>query len=193
MSSRRRMLEFLSLFELPAEYQEVEYIESTGTQWIETNLDFGIKLIIDIQFTQTNRGLMGYNGDGGNYWGTNNTSRAEIGSTYLVCNTNDRNVFEINFPLVGNYSTLSLNGQTVVSQYEIRATTSHYKFFKIDGYNLNSKAKLFSCKIYNNDTFIRNFIPCYRKSDNVIGLFDTINQVFYTNAGTGTFLKGADI
>lgn len=178
---------------LPIGYQRVEYIESTGTQYIETNLGFGIKLIIDIQFTQTTRGLMGYNGNGGNYWGTNDNNRVEIGSTYLACNTNDRNVFEINFPLVGNYPSISLNDQTVISQYEMRATTSYYKFFKIDSYQLNSKAKLYSCKIYENNVLVRNFIPCYRKSDNVIGLFDTINQVFYTNAGTGTFLKGADI
>ena len=42
-------------------------------------------------------------------------------------------------------------------------------------------------------TPIRNFVPCYRKSDNVIGLYDTVEGVFYTNAGTGSFTKGVDV
>jgi hypothetical protein len=29
-----------------------------------------------------------------------------------------------------------------------------------------------------------------RKSDNVIGLYDVINGKFYTNSGTGEFIKG---
>lgn len=36
-------------------------------------------------------------------------------------------------------------------------------------------------------------IPCYRKSDSEIGMYDIVNNQFFTNAGTGAFLKGADI
>lgn len=35
-------------------------------------------------------------------------------------------------------------------------------------------------------------IPCYRKSDGVIGMYDLVFGVFYQNSGTGEFLKGAD-
>lgn len=45
----------------------------------------------------------------------------------------------------------------------------------------------------NTNQYIRNFIPCYRKSDNVIGMYDLITKTFYENAGTGTFIKGNDI
>ena len=47
-------------------------------------------------------------------------------------------------------------------------------------------------KISENGILIRNFIPCYRKSDNEIGLYDIVNNVFYTNQGTGEFLKGSN-
>ena len=40
---------------------------------------------------------------------------------------------------------------------------------------------------------VRDFIPCYRISDGVIGLYDKVSGKFYTNAGTGTFTKGADV
>lgn len=42
-------------------------------------------------------------------------------------------------------------------------------------------------------TPIRNFVPCYRVVDNVIGLYDTVGGAFYENAGTGSFTKGADV
>lgn len=35
-----------------------------------------------------------------------------------------------------------------------------------------------------------NLVPAERKSDAAIGLYDTVAQKFYTNAGTGTFEKG---
>ena len=53
--------------------------------------------------------------------------------------------------------------------------------------------KTYYFKIYKNKKLIRHFIPCYRKSDGVIGLYDLVNDVFYTNSGTGEFEKGADV
>ena len=53
--------------------------------------------------------------------------------------------------------------------------------------------KLYSFLLYDNEKLIREFIPCYRKSDSVIGLYDIVNDVFYTNSGTGTFSKGANV
>ena len=53
--------------------------------------------------------------------------------------------------------------------------------------------KLYSFLLYDNEKLIREFIPCYRKSDSVIGLYDIVNNVFYTNSGTGTFSKGANV
>ena len=38
----------------------------------------------------------------------------------------------------------------------------------------------------------KNFVPCYRKSDSVIGMYDLMNNQFYTNAWSGTFTKGTD-
>lgn len=56
-----------------------------------------------------------------------------------------------------------------------------------------SSAKLYKAQIYSGDVVIRNFIPCYRKSDNVIGMYDTVEEKFYTNQGTGVFIKGPDV
>lgn len=54
--------------------------------------------------------------------------------------------------------------------------------------------KLYGIKIYNaSSMLIGNFIPCYRKSDNVIGMYDLVGNKFYTNQGSGAFTKGANI
>ncbi|MDD2391526.1 MAG: prepilin-type N-terminal cleavage/methylation domain-containing protein [Bacilli bacterium] len=51
----------------------------------------------------------------------------------------------------------------------------------------------YSFKIWNNGTLLRNFIPAKRNSDNILGMYDLVNNVFYTNAGTGAFTAGSEI
>lgn len=43
------------------------------------------------------------------------------------------------------------------------------------------------------DTLICDLVPCYRKSDGVIGMYDIVRKIFLTNVGTGSFTKGADV
>jgi hypothetical protein len=99
-----------------------------------------------------------------------------------------------------SYQNLALqfDGNTTNLKVSCVGTTTNLEFFifarNVDGNaNMYSKRKLYNLKLYQNDIIIRDFIPCYRKSDNVIGLYDLVNQMFYTNAGTGTFLKGGEI
>lgn len=37
---------------------------------------------------------------------------------------------------------------------------------------------------------IHDYVPCYRKADNVAGLYDLVTGTFLTNAGSGTFAVG---
>ncbi|MBR3752803.1 MAG: hypothetical protein IKK50_06710 [Ruminiclostridium sp.] len=43
------------------------------------------------------------------------------------------------------------------------------------------------------DTMVCDLVPCYRKSDMVVGMYDTVRKLFLTNAGSGAFTKGADV
>lgn len=69
---------------------------------------------------------------------------------------------------------------------------------------LPSGVRVYSCEIYDDDTLIRNYIPCYSKttvtnadgnscSTGTIGLYDKVENKFYTNKGSGTFTKGNDV
>lgn len=52
---------------------------------------------------------------------------------------------------------------------------------------------LYSARCSKGSDVVREYIPCYRKSDGVIGLYEKFTGAFLENHGTGTFTKGADI
>ncbi len=52
---------------------------------------------------------------------------------------------------------------------------------------------IYGCRIWENGVLVRNFIPCYRISDGVIGLYETVYNAFYTNVGSGSFEKGGNV
>lgn len=57
--------------------------------------------------------------------------------------------------------------------------------------NLVAYCKIYNFKVYTDSiatTPIYEYIPAIRNADGEIGIYDIINDVFYTNAGTGTFL-----
>lgn len=54
---------------------------------------------------------------------------------------------------------------------------------KISKFQYYDKSNVLKCDL----------VPCYRKSDNVIGMYDLVTGAFFTNAGSGSFTKGADV
>lgn len=48
-------------------------------------------------------------------------------------------------------------------------------------------------RVLKDGALIHRYVPCYRKSDGVIGFYDAVAKTFKTNAGAGSFAKGADI
>lgn len=50
-----------------------------------------------------------------------------------------------------------------------------------------AQGNLYRMTIKENDAIVRDYIPCYRKSDSKPGLYDIVNKKFYTNAGSGEF------
>ena len=69
-------------------------------------------------------------------------------------------------------------------------------YFAIDGGYASppSKARIYYFKVRNNDNeLIAEMIPAKRKSDDAVGMYDTVRDVFYQNArSTGTLTLGND-
>jgi len=53
--------------------------------------------------------------------------------------------------------------------------------------------KIYYFKMYNGNNLVRDFIPAKRNSDGVLGMYDTVSNTFFTNAGSGDFIAGYGI
>lgn len=217
MSNRRRALLAATTGSLPSAYQQVEYLESTGTQYIDTGVTPSDLIGFDIHYLMT---VGGSNIEqiviGSSYWGryryfldmnfSGQKRQVQFGvaggyfGVYYQADINKSYQFITNVSGndFGNYE-LYENGQLVsagVASGDISTNINNIYLFCRNNDNVatfNAYMRLFSCKIYSNGTIIRDFIPCYRRSDNEPGLYDIINRTFYTNAGTGTFIVGNNI
>lgn len=191
---------------LPKEYQEVEYIKSTGTQYIDTNYKANNRTKISISFfpNDNNYGMLfggRINSEDVNQFGLFYNTSDYLYSFRFADNPVIKISKTVNLKTFAEFSTTKYlidNGSITEQNIEYSGTftgTLPMYLFAMNG-NDNNKlcvsTKLYNCKIYDNDILVRDFVPCYRKSDNEIGLYDLINGVFYTNSGTETFLKGND-
>ena len=68
-----------------------------------------------------------------------------------------------------------------------------YHHTNTEGVNELGNARIYSLKFYDGSVIVRNFVPCYSISDGEAGLYDTVNGVFYSNQGTGEFIKGPTV
>lgn len=174
---------------VPAGYTELEYIEATGTQFINTGVTGHARWEFDIQFTNTTkRQLMGYWGSQDEYWGCQTDGKYGLfaGSTIGVAGGRDTIVHDFQ----QGAATLWVQNQTYNIGGHATLGSNQYQLFNIMGAGSGYEccAKLWRCKCIQNGSLIRDFIPAMRNSDGVIGLIDVVNNVFYTNAGSGYFL-----
>ena len=175
---------------LPSEYQRVEYIESSGTQYIDTGVTIGntINTIIDYNYTSIDsneRYLYGY--DSPYVFGMmKGTGRffSNGGSTFNI--DTERHIAELGL-------VVKIDGVTKATRVSVPTTTENYFIFSGNPNKYFILARVYNLQIFDNNNLVRYFIPCYRKSDSVIGMYDIVNGVFYTNQGSGTFLKGKDV
>ena len=206
---------YIGEYEFVTKYQEVEYIQSTGTQYIDTwytlssnsSIETKLSIVSWVWDYDMPYGSYGYS-DGKpsmfmqrNYPDNNKLRVITYSNGYsdrkyidsinnLVFNT-DYNIVHTNTSFIINWVS-----QGTMSARTFTCDKTSY-IFCIHNPNWaaghNSAMKLYSFKIYNSWTLVRDFVPCYRKSDLVIWLYDLVNSVFYTNAGTWTFTKWADV
>ena len=177
-------------------YKRLEYIESSGTQYIDTGIvaNNNSKAVLDVEWLSTNTAWMTVFGsyDTKNYfsiWHQNISDfLAYIGTgNYKIT----AGISRVSISLTA--SKFSVNETETEFSQSINATSNLY-LFHIYGQDSYKKAvmKLYSCQIYDNDVLVRDFVPCINASGEV-GLYDLVGKQFYGNAGTGTFTAGSVI
>lgn len=183
---------------IPSGYTKLSYIRSSGTQYIDTGYipNQDTRIICDVQITDTaTQHLFGAraSANAGAFFVpciSATTIRADYGSqknTHTVGSVLDRMTIDIGKTscTIGGTST-TFTAETFSANASITLFASNTGgTVVVDTYK--AKMKLFSCRIYDNGTLVRDFIPCLRDSDSRVGLYDMQNGVFYTNNGTGEF------
>lgn len=223
------------------EYQKIEYIKSTGTQYIDTGFKptINTKVSTNLKFeeyqgyTLYNSRLFGatdYTNDTGfsiNFGETKEEQNRLIiwtGKPYGNYKDQYDDSSNTNFPV----NSIVVLEDTILNKNEMILTSDSFKYGtqtmdivktdatkwatnKVDKnmlilaatnrndtpaitpFSIYKNVYLYDFKIYDNNVLVRNFVPCYRKSDNQAGLYDLVNDKFYTNSGEGVFLTGPDV
>lgn len=212
---------------LPDGYTQVNYIEATGLQLINTNyvptqntvveVDFKSNKTADEPFTS----LFGvqYSGTEGRFYvlfGSTNTIQVNIPRNALqyACLLENGNIEYNNAPSTGAYWTndrakyvldiankiVKINDRT----WDLSRLTGDFvspanSLRLLSRFNGNtgtpdanrSKGLLYGAKIYEGTTLLHNYIPCYRNSDNEVGVYDIVGDSFYASSSTTPFTYGS--
>ena len=172
---------------LPPEYQQVEWIgHATNTlNYINSvsKYDNVNQIVMDLEFT----------------------AKAKYGVAIVIAKTGRT------FPVGDTLNNLSAPGQRAFScdprkNVSGAIARNSYTFTKVEGATVPSSfalygwananytcgLKTYGTKMYStSNQLIFDALPCYRKADGVIGIYDTVEEKFFPVSGTWT--KGAEV
>ena len=177
---------------------QIEYLEATGTQLINTNISGGSDCEYSIMFQISSSGNPTYN----QLYGSSRPAEApklfrylskgwycEYGSTnFEILPNNDYDIHTIEFKNGSIYLDNILKQQ--VGTYGFGNN-----YFCLFGYleepDLKACAKIYSCKIWKDGQLVRDLIPV--RVGQTGYMYDKISEQLFSNQGTGDFVLGPDV
>lgn len=200
---------------LPDEYQEVEWIQANANvgAYIDLGFSYDKGATINLGYwvmndnntypfgaTENNGELrcclsLPYTGNGEStgsfYYTSKSTGKYNNKSINYNKNVENQYVFTLKEDSILLVNKTTENENQSQDLASITMTNNLYLFAQ----NYNGTARFGDIRrisyfrYYNNDgVLICDMIPCYRKSDNTIGMYDLARKQFFTNIGTGTFV-----
>ena len=180
---------------------EVEYLEGTGTQWIDTGITPDT-LDLSVELTLLS--------NGGHVFGCRNSSNLVSGNIWSAYSNNatsmrkdwlqSSSTFDISstvpntvtFSSTTNGSSISYGGQTYTGNAKTTYSYSMVLFgVSTAGVVSTGKMAIYACKIWKNGVLVRDFIPV--RKGTVGYLYDRVSGKLFGNAGTGDFVVGQDV
>ncbi len=183
---------------IPTEYQELETIAATqiskgsltagfntGYAWKDVS-----KIVVTMQFLNTPT-------NGAMIFKSISSGSEDIYSPYITSKTNNIYFNGISGNVVTDYTMEELTNNGLKTLEINIDTNSIDKFIYFGSWNdtaYSANWQLKNLKIYGiNNNLLKDFVPCYRKSDKTTGVCDIINGDFQSNNGTGTFTNGKNL
>ena len=182
---------------LPAGYQEVEYIECSGKQYIDTKFqpNQDTRVVVDIQVTKLETSCL---------YGARVSTSSAIYEFFLL-NTGEfradygtsKSNIAVADPLARYLIDKNKHENYVGDIYDTNKTGTFTTPYNLMLFAVNTKgtgssycsAKLWMCQIYDNGTLVRDFVPCINPAG-AAGLYDLVSGEFYGNSGTGSITYG---
>lgn len=193
--------------EVPSGYTQLKYVESSGTQAINTNVAPTLETKLQIQgyYLEGNPsycplggcsnpslscGAVANYANGTCYNSFGNKTDVKIDGYFAPYD--EAPIFTID-KTEATVKTVFLASATIgATSMSGNANTRICLFSRGNAGNIerNSKCRIFRAKIWDNGTLIRDFVPAMENATEEIGMYDIVNSVFYRNVGTGVFIGG---
>jgi len=171
---------------------ELEYIESTGTQYIDgISLSSNFRFEFDVMLYETTTYYNLYDATSSMLWITGENSpdganklELNAGSAKVDVTMNVRHKI-----VVDNTTSCVLSVDGVIKRTSTKVNNSlTYSLFNRNGSQC-FKGRIYSVKIYDNGILVRDAIPDI-DSNGVVAPFDRVTQTYLYNQGTGGFIAG---
>lgn len=188
--------------------QFVEYIQSSWTQYIDTwyvpksTSEFEVKFN-NVSAINTYRTVL---------WTRNTTSD----NAFWIWRMNSKSYFELSPANTENTTstwwfntgvdyTVKLQNKTITNNWQTVASSINftqdaiYNLYLFSGNQKNSwlfescASKMYYCKLYEWNTLVRDFKPCYVKWTTIAWMWDEVEKKFYWNIWSWAFTKWEDI
>jgi hypothetical protein len=182
---------------IPLPYDaELEYLESTGTQWIDTLIQpttgYGFELYGG--FTNfSNNEFFGGGKDWSNGLGIcthQQNSYGIIVGTTEVCTISANNNVMHQFRVNTDGTVYVDNTYQGVSSTTFPEYTYTMNIFRHSATKVPQSEKIYYCKIFNNEGLVFDGIPV--RKDGIGYMFDKVTNQLFGNNGTGEFILGPD-
>ena len=182
---------------IPDEYLPIQYIQCTGSQYIDTGLKYDktYYYTVDCEIDNENGNQIF-----GMYYGYDHGVDVWSGvyqvatDNYNIINTDIPAGQRVNIIIDQSTKTMSVNSFSHTFTGDFLPISSVYPVLlgaywsswnnSLRGYG---KGKIYSFNYYENDILLRDMIPVIRLSDYKPGMYDKVTQTFFTNQGTGEF------
>ena len=183
---------------IPDDYEPLEYIESSGDQWIDTGIagNSAFNITFDIQYLErTNRQLMGIGLLSGEYFGLAANYEYEMSGHITGTDGRNRGIITYHHP---NTSMAYLSHNDMYTS-DGSATGSNapntLKIFSVNNSSYATSARLYQCYVMNidNTSYTHYFIPVRNVDTDEIGLYDIITETFFNNESETPFIAGDPI
>lgn len=189
--------------DVPLEYTQVEYLKSTGTQYIDTGYIANNNTKVDLEFETTNisknqalfcsRQTINLTNPTYTLFILSGKLRLDIEKQQYATNIDIAQDTKYHVSVEKGVITVGGNTFNVNNKKEFTTGQSMLMFIsntgvssgELTGLGNQAYIKMYSFKIYDNNKLVRDFVPCVRNSDGKVGMYDMVTKNFYVNSGTG--------